>query len=68
MIVEFQERIRLRMRGGGSFDEVEEEIIERSGLDERPEGGAVALRLVVRAHPRAACRGRSPGVPPEAGR
>jgi hypothetical protein len=35
MIVEFQERIRIRMRGGGSFDDVESEIIERSGLDER---------------------------------
>lgn len=35
MIVECQERIRLRMRGGGSFDDVEAEIIERSGLDKR---------------------------------
>lgn len=30
MIVEFQER----MRRGGSFDDVEEEIVERSGLEE----------------------------------
>lgn len=34
MILEFQERIRLSMRGGGSFHDVEEKIIDRSGLDQ----------------------------------
>ena len=35
MIVECQERIRSRMRRGGSLDDVEEEIIGRSRLYER---------------------------------
>ena len=33
MTLELQAHIRRRMRAGGSFDAVEEEIIDRCGLD-----------------------------------